>query len=187
MKAWSAQSAKRAAVGRRRHARRRVAARRVRFRDAPAGCRRRQRRGHPRVRRAQTFDQLKAAKLDFAENIVVTALVAAPLLKDAVATSGSWKPDADLRLGHLLDPRRDRHDEGVRRGGRPHPVAEDDAGRRRRLPRRPREGRHHGQPQVRLGRPVRRGTGLLHDRSADARLGQAGRPTPPPPRRPPQR
>jgi hypothetical protein len=42
----------------------------------------------------ETFDQLKAAKLDFAENIVVTALVAAPLLKDAVATSGSWKPDA---------------------------------------------------------------------------------------------
>lgn len=42
----------------------------------------------------ETSDQLKAAKLDFAENIVVTALVAAPLLKDAVATSGSWKPDA---------------------------------------------------------------------------------------------
>ena len=41
----------------------------------------------------ETFDQLKAAKLDFAENIVVTALVAAPLLKDAVAASGSWKPD----------------------------------------------------------------------------------------------
>jgi hypothetical protein len=40
-----------------------------------------------------TFEQLKAAKLDFAENIVVTALVAAPLLKDAVAKSGSWKPD----------------------------------------------------------------------------------------------
>ena len=41
----------------------------------------------------ETHDQLKAAKLDFAENIVVTALVAAPLLKDAVASSGSWKPD----------------------------------------------------------------------------------------------
>ncbi|GAA2743249.1 hypothetical protein GCM10009868_16290 [Terrabacter aerolatus] len=41
----------------------------------------------------ETFDQLKAAKLDFAENIVVTALVAAPLLKDAVSASGSWKPD----------------------------------------------------------------------------------------------
>ena len=41
----------------------------------------------------QTYDQLKAAKLDFAENIVVTALVAAPLLKDAVSTSGSWQPD----------------------------------------------------------------------------------------------
>jgi hypothetical protein len=41
----------------------------------------------------KTFDQLKAAKLNFAENIVVTALVAAPLLKDAVAQSGSWKPD----------------------------------------------------------------------------------------------
>jgi hypothetical protein len=41
----------------------------------------------------QTFDQLRAAKLNFAENIVVTALVAAPMLKDAVASSGSWKPD----------------------------------------------------------------------------------------------
>lgn len=41
----------------------------------------------------ETYDQLKAAKLDFAENIVVTALVAAPLLKDAVEKSGSWKPD----------------------------------------------------------------------------------------------
>jgi hypothetical protein len=41
----------------------------------------------------QTFEQLKAAKLDFAENIVVTALVAAPMLKSAVAKSGSWKPD----------------------------------------------------------------------------------------------
>jgi hypothetical protein len=41
----------------------------------------------------QTFEQLKAAKLDFAENIVVTALVAAPLLKSAVEKSGSWKPD----------------------------------------------------------------------------------------------
>ncbi len=41
----------------------------------------------------QTFDQLKAAKLDFAENIVVTALVAAPLLKETVEKSGSWKPD----------------------------------------------------------------------------------------------
>jgi hypothetical protein len=41
----------------------------------------------------QTHDQLKSAKLDFAENIVVTALVAAPLLKDAVSKSGSWQPD----------------------------------------------------------------------------------------------
>ena len=41
----------------------------------------------------ETYDQLKAAKLDFAENIVVTALVAAPLLKDVVGKSGSWKPD----------------------------------------------------------------------------------------------
>lgn len=41
----------------------------------------------------ETFDQLKAAKLDFAENIVVTALVAAPLLKASVEKSGSWKPD----------------------------------------------------------------------------------------------
>lgn len=41
----------------------------------------------------ETSEQLKGAKLDFAENVVVTALVAAPLLKDAVAKSGSWKPD----------------------------------------------------------------------------------------------
>jgi len=41
----------------------------------------------------QTYDQLKAAKMNFAENIVVTALVAAPLLKDAVSKSGSWQPD----------------------------------------------------------------------------------------------
>ena len=40
-----------------------------------------------------THDQLEAAKLDFSEEIVVTALIAAPLLQDAVSKSGSWKPD----------------------------------------------------------------------------------------------
>jgi hypothetical protein len=41
----------------------------------------------------QTYDQLQAAKLDFSEPIVVTALIAAPLLQHAVSKSGSWKPD----------------------------------------------------------------------------------------------
>ncbi len=41
----------------------------------------------------KTYEQLQAAKLDFSEPIVVTALIAAPLLKDVVAKSGSWKPD----------------------------------------------------------------------------------------------
>jgi hypothetical protein len=41
----------------------------------------------------ETADQLKAAKLEFPENIVVTALIAAPFLTDAVERSGSWKPD----------------------------------------------------------------------------------------------
>lgn len=42
----------------------------------------------------ETTEQLQAAKLDFSENIVVTALIAAPLLKAQVDKSGSWKPDA---------------------------------------------------------------------------------------------
>lgn len=42
----------------------------------------------------QTATQLKDAKLDFDEKIVVTVLIAAPLLKEVVDTSGSWKPDA---------------------------------------------------------------------------------------------
>lgn len=41
----------------------------------------------------ETTDQLHAAKLDFSEDIVVTALIAAPLLKEQVDKSGSWKPD----------------------------------------------------------------------------------------------
>lgn len=41
----------------------------------------------------ETAEQLKAAKLDFSEDIVVTALIAAPLLEEQVAKSGSWKPD----------------------------------------------------------------------------------------------
>jgi hypothetical protein len=41
----------------------------------------------------KTHQQLQDAKLDFSETIVVTALIAAPLLQEAVAKSGSWKPD----------------------------------------------------------------------------------------------
>jgi len=40
-----------------------------------------------------TYDQLQEAKLDFSESIVVTALIAAPLLEEAVSKTGSWKPD----------------------------------------------------------------------------------------------
>ncbi|WP_347352493.1 hypothetical protein [Intrasporangium sp.] len=43
---------------------------------------------------AETAKQLRAANLDFSEEIVVTALIAAPLLHETVAASGSWKPDA---------------------------------------------------------------------------------------------
>lgn len=42
----------------------------------------------------ETADQLKAANLDFSDQIIVTALVAAPLLHQTVEASGSWKPDA---------------------------------------------------------------------------------------------
>ena len=41
-----------------------------------------------------TYEQLQAAKYDFTENVVLTALIAAPLLENAVAPSGGWKPDA---------------------------------------------------------------------------------------------
>lgn len=41
----------------------------------------------------ETSRQLKDAKLEFPENVVVTALIAAPLLKDVVEESGSWQPD----------------------------------------------------------------------------------------------
>ncbi|HET7400070.1 MAG TPA: hypothetical protein VFJ94_16265 [Intrasporangium sp.] len=41
----------------------------------------------------QTAEQLSGANLKFSENIVVTALIAAPLLKAQVDKSGSWKPD----------------------------------------------------------------------------------------------
>ena len=41
----------------------------------------------------ETYDQLQAAKYDFTENVVLTALIAAPLLESAVAPSGGWKPD----------------------------------------------------------------------------------------------
>ncbi len=39
-----------------------------------------------------TYEQLQAAKLDFPENIVVTALIAAPLLEKSV-NPASWQPD----------------------------------------------------------------------------------------------
>lgn len=42
----------------------------------------------------ETTEQLQAAKLNFSEDIVVTALIAAPLLEKQLAQSGSWKPDA---------------------------------------------------------------------------------------------
>jgi len=42
----------------------------------------------------ETAQQLRDAKFDFPENIVVTALVAAPLLEDAISESKSWEPDA---------------------------------------------------------------------------------------------
>jgi hypothetical protein len=42
----------------------------------------------------QTAAQLKDAKLDFDEKIVVTVLIAHPLLKEVVDASGSWKPDS---------------------------------------------------------------------------------------------
>lgn len=41
----------------------------------------------------ETARQLKEAKFDFPENIVVTALIASPLLHEAVKESGSWQPD----------------------------------------------------------------------------------------------
>lgn len=41
----------------------------------------------------RTAEQLAAANLKFPEAIVVTALIAAPLLKEQVDKSGSWKPD----------------------------------------------------------------------------------------------
>lgn len=42
----------------------------------------------------ETAQQLREAQFDFPESIVVTALVASPLLHDAVRESGSWQPDA---------------------------------------------------------------------------------------------
>lgn len=42
----------------------------------------------------ETARQLHEAKFNFPENIVVTALVASPLLHDAVSDSGGWQPDA---------------------------------------------------------------------------------------------
>lgn len=40
-----------------------------------------------------TYEQLQTARYDFTENVVLTALIAAPLLESAVAPSGGWKPD----------------------------------------------------------------------------------------------
>lgn len=42
----------------------------------------------------ETANQLKAAKFTTAESIVVTGLIAAPLLTDALASTGGFQPDA---------------------------------------------------------------------------------------------
>ena len=42
----------------------------------------------------ETARQLREAEFNFPENIVVTALVASPLLQDAVSDSGGCEPDA---------------------------------------------------------------------------------------------
>ena len=42
----------------------------------------------------ETAQQLHEAKFNFPENIVVTALVASPLLQNALNDSGGWQPDA---------------------------------------------------------------------------------------------
>ena len=42
----------------------------------------------------ETARQLQEAKFNFPENIVVTALVASPLLHEALSQSGGWQPDA---------------------------------------------------------------------------------------------
>ena len=41
----------------------------------------------------KTYEQLQRAQLEFSQTIVLTALIAAPLLHEAVAKSGSWQPD----------------------------------------------------------------------------------------------
>jgi hypothetical protein len=41
-----------------------------------------------------TYTQLQTAKYDFSQDIVLTALIAAPLLEKALAPSGGWKPDS---------------------------------------------------------------------------------------------
>lgn len=41
-----------------------------------------------------TYTQLQTAKYDFSQDVVLTALIAAPLLEKALAPSGGWKPDA---------------------------------------------------------------------------------------------
>jgi hypothetical protein len=41
-----------------------------------------------------TYTQLQTAKYDFSQDVVLTALIAAPLLEKALAPSGGWKPDS---------------------------------------------------------------------------------------------
>ena len=41
----------------------------------------------------ETTEQLQAAGLQFSEEVVVTGLIAAPLLEEQVSKSGSWQPD----------------------------------------------------------------------------------------------
>ncbi len=162
MKAWSAQSAKRAAV---------VGVATLGAVSLLGGCGFETRQQAAAVVNGkvihesdvrETFDQLKAAKLDFAENIVVTALVAAPLLKDAVASSGSWKPDATYAsVISSIPGATDTTKEFVAavaliQSQKMTPA--DVAAYRADL----KKADISGQPQVRLGREVRPGTGLLH-------------------------
>ena len=54
----------------------------------------------------ETANQLKAAKFNTEENIVVTGLIAAPLLDDALASTGGFQPDAGYAsaIAAISDP-----------------------------------------------------------------------------------
>ena len=135
----------------------------------------------------ETYDQLKAAKLDFAENIVVTALVAAPLLKDVVAKSGSWKPDETYAsvISSIPDAT-DTTKEFVAavaliQSQKMTPA--DVAAYRADL----KKADITVNPKYGSVVQSEAGAGLLHHRPADAQLGQAERQRGPAPRRRPPR